>query len=337
MQIYTARTLTIGAPSSPGLYPSNAICNRKYNVLSFVPVVLWEQFKFFLNFYFLVMALSQFIPEIRIGIIWTYWGPLGFVLAVTMLREAYDDLCRYWRDRELNAALYQKLIIGGGSISVRSQDIQVGDLILLAKDTRIPADMVLLRTSERAAGSAFIRTDQLDGETDWKLRIPVSFTQALADDAALFNLSAELYAEKPQKDIHGFIGTAKLTDSPSSVHEVPLNLENTLWANTVLASGTAVGIVVYTGPETRSSMNTNVPHSKVGLLDIEVNNLTKILFVVVMALALAMVALKGFQGPWYRYFFRFVLLFSYIIPISLRVNPLCDVPLQYTSISWAFR
>lgn len=30
--------------------------------------------------------------------------------------------------------------------------------------------------------------------------------------------------------------------------------------------------------------------------------------------------LKGFNGPWYRYMFRFVLLFSYIIPISLRVN-----------------
>ena len=33
-----------------------------------------------------------------------------------------------------------------------------------------------------------------------------------------------------------------------------------------------------------------------------------------------MMLLKGFQGPWHRYLFRFVLLFSYIIPISLRVN-----------------
>lgn len=33
-----------------------------------------------------------------------------------------------------------------------------------------------------------------------------------------------------------------------------------------------------------------------------------------------MMCLKGFSGPWYRYMFRFVLLFSYIIPISLRVN-----------------
>lgn len=44
------------------------------------------------------------------------------------------------------------------------------------------------------------------------------------------------------------------------------------------------------------------------------------LFGAVVGLALVMMILKGWSGPWYRYMFRFVLLFSYIIPISLRVN-----------------
>lgn len=87
-----------------------------------------------------------------------------------------------------------------------------------------------------------------------------------------------------------------------------------------MAAGTATGIVVYTGCETRSVMNNSQPRSKVGLLDIEINGLTKVLFCAVIGLALAIMCLKGFGGPWYRYMFRFVLLFSYIIPISLRVN-----------------
>lgn len=99
-----------------------------------------------------------------------------------------------------------------------------------------------------------------------------------------------------------------------------LTVENTLWANTVVASGTAVGIVIYTGAETRSVMNNSQPRSKVGLLDLEINGLTKVLFCAVIGLSFAMMCLKGFNGPWYRYMFRFVLLFSYIIPISLRVN-----------------
>lgn len=77
---------------------------------------------------------------------------------------------------------------------------------------------------------------------------------------------------------------------------------------------------MYTGSETRSVMNNSQPRSKVGLLDMEINGLTKVLFGAVIGLSLAMMCLKGFNGPWYRYMFRFVLLFSYIIPISLRVN-----------------
>merc|ERR1712213_91375 len=54
--------------------------------------------------------------------------------------------------------------------------------------------------------------------------------------------------------------------------------------------------------------------------DLELNDLTKILFLATAVLSVLMVCLKGFEGPWYIYLFRFILLFSYLIPISLRVN-----------------
>lgn len=44
----------------------------------------------------------------------------------------------------------------------------------------------------------------------------------------------------------------------------------------MVASGTALGVVVYTGCETRSVMNNSQPRSKVGLLDMEINQLTKV-------------------------------------------------------------
>ena len=46
-------------------FPLNVIKNQKYSVFSFIPLVLFNQFKFFLNLYFLVMACSQFIPQLR--------------------------------------------------------------------------------------------------------------------------------------------------------------------------------------------------------------------------------------------------------------------------------
>lgn len=56
-----------------------------------------------------------------------------------------------------------------GKRNLPSEAITVGDIIIIHKDQRVPADCILLRTSEES-GASFIRTDQLDGETDWKLR-----------------------------------------------------------------------------------------------------------------------------------------------------------------------
>jgi phospholipid-translocating ATPase len=100
-----------------------------------------------------------------------------------------------------------------------------------------------------------------------------------------------------------------------------LSLEHTLWANTVLASsGHLLGMVVYTGMETRAQMNSKPALTKVGKLDLEINRLSKFLFLVMVVLSLGIVALGGFRGSWWITWTRFILLLSAIIPISMRVN-----------------
>ncbi len=80
-------------------FPPNIVRNQKYNAFTFFPIVFYEQFKFFFNLYFLLVALSQFIPALKIGMlpeiyitsysnrklgfIVTYIAPLAFVLFVT--------------------------------------------------------------------------------------------------------------------------------------------------------------------------------------------------------------------------------------------------------------
>ncbi|KAI9183176.1 putative aminophospholipid-translocase [Blastocladiella emersonii ATCC 22665] len=300
------------------LYAPNTVRNQKYSALSFVPTVLFEQFKFFFNLYFLLVALSQFVPALQIGYIVTYFGPLVFVLMITMAKEANDDLKRRRRDREANSQYYPVLNPTTGTfLHVPSSDLAVGDLVQVTKNQRVPADLVLLRTHDKA-GSCFVRTDQLDGETDWKLRLAVPSTQAMPSDAAVAGVRAVLDAEPPSKDIHAFTGNLTLL---STHHVDPLTADNLLWMNTVLASPDPVlGCVVYTGRDTRAVMNTNTPTAKVGLLDAEVNRLSKILFAVTCVLSLAMIYFAGFHGNWAVYLVRFLILFSSIIPISLRVN-----------------
>lgn len=316
-----------------GARSDNAVCNRKYNLISFVPLVLYEQFRMFYNLFFLLVALSQFIPALRVGFFWTYFGPLVFVLLVSISKEAFDDLARYQRDTNMNMFAYNLLLRSSASgeaqaVRIASQDIRVGDVLILDTDERVPADCVLLRaisaeTASSTSASAseqtdtlFIRTDQLDGETDWKLRRAVAVTQTLTTDDDLVSGNCVIEAEAPKREIYDFVGT--LID-PKGVRE-PLSLENTLWANTVVASGRAICVVVYNGNETRSRLNASNPKSKVGKLDHEVNRVSKMLFALLFSLAALLTGLRGFTGQWILYFCRYFLLLSAIIPISMRVN-----------------
>lgn len=86
------------------------------------------------------------------------------------------------------------------------------------------------------------------------------------------------------------------------------------------STGFVVACVVYTGKETRSEMNSKAASTKVGKLDLEINQLSKFLFFFMMLISFGIVALDNFKGEWWISFFRFILLLSAIIPISLRVN-----------------
>lgn len=316
------------------IYPSNSISNAKYNPITFIPIILYEQFKFFFNLYFLMVALSQIVPQLRIGYLSSYIVPLAFVLTVTMMKEAGDDIARRRRDKEQNQELYEVLNRNSSdALSIESKlvpalGLRVGDLVRLHKDVRIPADMILLQSSE-LTGEVFIKTDQLDGETDWKLRIACAATQASQNTKQIVD-SVSVIVGNPSKSIHHFNGqliykSPSTTGSASPISNnktYALSIDQTLWANTVLASGTAVGMVIYTGIETRQLMNTTKTGVKTGLLELEINGLSKILCAVVFILSLVLVLAHGFplKTAWYLDIMRFLILFSSIIPVSLRVN-----------------
>ena len=86
---------------------SNQVCNTKYNPITIVPKVLFNQFKFFYNLFFLLISLSQFIPPLKVGFLFTYIAPLAFVLIVTLTKEAVDDIQRWRKDKEINNCQYE--------------------------------------------------------------------------------------------------------------------------------------------------------------------------------------------------------------------------------------
>ncbi|KAF2097050.1 phospholipid-translocating P-type ATPase-like protein [Rhizodiscina lignyota] len=414
------RTIAVGQRQTTR-FPPNAISNAKYTPWSFLPKTLYNEFSFFINMYFLLIALSQIIPALQVGYLLTYILPLSFVVSVTMAKEAVDDVARRRRDAEANSEPYTVMRFeerdgtnGSASskskkskknkangkaahrpssyheeeqglgirveesrfisreITKRSSELKVGDVLKLGKDRRVPADVIVLQSTSKefagdkaaikeehenleslveaddgpaeeeiaaetnGAGEAFIKTDQLDGETDWKLRLATPLTQTL--DVREFP-RLRIVAGKPDRKVNEFIGTVELlpkdadgtaTGTPEdsgidTSKSAPLSIDNTAWANTVLASSSTVyAVVIYTGSQTRQALSTSQARSKTGLLEYEINSLIKILCVLVLTLSFILVALEGFEihdgRTWYISVMRYLILFSTIVPVSLRVN-----------------
>ncbi len=94
-----------------------------------------------------------------------------------------------------------------------------------------------------------------------------------------------------------------------------------MWTSCVLTNGEIVGLVIYVGQETRVAMGASSPRTKVGILDMEINFLSKVLFLIMVALTLMLIVLQNTEWNYMIIqFVRVLILLSSIIPISMRVN-----------------
>jgi phospholipid-translocating ATPase len=132
----------------------------------------------------------------------------------------------------------------------------------------------------------------------------------------LRSLGGGVRCKGPNKLIYNFEGVFTFDNGAQEA----LELENTMWCNTVLCAGKILGLVVYTGKETRMEMNSKEARQKRGTFDNELNSLSKYLFGVMLGLSISLFVLSERQSNPVIGVFKYILLLSAIIPISLRVN-----------------
>jgi phospholipid-transporting ATPase len=94
--------------------------------------------------------------------------PLAAVVFVAMLKDAFEDYKRNKSDNEENfkaTKVYRNKT--GNFEDVVWKDLKPGHLVRVAEDEAIPADLVLVKSSD-PKGSLYIETKNLDGETNLK-------------------------------------------------------------------------------------------------------------------------------------------------------------------------
>ena len=157
------------------MFKDNRISTTKYNALTFIPKALLYQFIRLANIYFVFIAIIQSIPIISPLGAATAIAPLVFVLTVSLIREAVEDLKRRNLDNEQNSnevETYRE----GKWIKIKSGDLRMGEIVRVKQDGIFPSDLMLI-DSNLPDGICFIETGTLDGEKTLKIKSSPNFTK----------------------------------------------------------------------------------------------------------------------------------------------------------------
>ena len=124
-------------------YRDNHISTTKYNVATFLPKFLFEQFSKYANLFFLFTSAIQQVPNISPTNRYTTIGTLAIVLLVSAVKELVEDFKRGNADKELNNSTAE-VLVGGVFEAKRWIKVSVGDIIRVKSEEPFPADLVLV-------------------------------------------------------------------------------------------------------------------------------------------------------------------------------------------------
>ena len=190
------------------------------------------------------------IPGISPTGTYTTLGTLIFVLTVNAIKDALEDAKRHKQDRIVNNRVVQ-IVKEGHLVDVYWKDLSVGDIVRLENNAFIPADILVLSTSDEKNSRCYIETrffsllsslfsllslffsalffpafvaffslsffvfeSNMDGESDYKPRKGLPDTAMYRDPASLSRLKGILRAEGPTKNIQHFSATLTYPPPP---------------------------------------------------------------------------------------------------------------------------
>uniref|UniRef100_A0A671RQ98 Phospholipid-transporting ATPase n=1 Tax=Sinocyclocheilus anshuiensis TaxID=1608454 RepID=A0A671RQ98_9TELE len=299
----TARTVLLNRAQTTK-FCDNHVSTTKYGILTFLPRFLYEQIRRAANAFFLFIALMQQIPDVSPTGRYTTLVPLIFILTVAGIKEIIEDYTMFWQHWISAFCFVFKICC-------------------------------CFSHSEPQA-MCYTETSNLDGETNLKIRQGLSLTASFQSLEELMALSGRLECEGPNRHLYDFTGTLRLDNhnpAPLGPDQVLLRgaqLRNTQWV---------VGIVVYTGPDSKLMQNSTKAPLKRSNVECVTNMQILVLFGILLVMALVSsigAAIWNKQHTdeacwylsragdislnfWYN-LLTFIILYNNLIPISLLVT-----------------
>jgi phospholipid-translocating ATPase len=172
--------------------------------------------------------------------------------------------------------------------------LEVGDIVLLRDNDQVPADVVVLSTSD-PDGLCYLETKNLDGETNLKVRKAVPATSSMSSEEDIERSSFVLDSEPAHQNLYVYHGVLRYKDAttgaqkqePVTINELLLRgcaIRNTSWV---------VGLVVFTGADTKIMLNGGDAPTKRSKIEVETNFNVIVNFAVLLVMCTIAAILSG--------------------------------------------
>ena len=321
-QLVGERMITLNNAAMNADYPSNFVSTSKYNMVTFVPKFLTGEHnkslghmanfsistrailkirEYFLLIHRLHPTNTGCIADEQVD---DYCTPRSSVTRVCIQRSSRRPCksslswsCvspnlitliqkRHQSDSELNARKAKVLTPQSTFAEKKWKDIHVGDVVRVESDDFIPADMILISSSE-PEGLCYIETSNLDGETNLKIKQASHSTASLTSPNLVTSLHGSLRSEQPNNSLYTYEGTMDLVAAGGVPKHVPLGPDQLLLRGAQIRNTPWVyGIVVFTGHETKLMRNATAAPIKRTAVERQVNVQIVFLFMLLLALSL---------------------------------------------------
>ena len=186
--------------------------------------------------------------------------------------------------------------------------LEVGDVVLLRDNDQIPADIVVLSTSD-ADGLCYVETKNLDGETNLKPRKSLKATSSISSEEDVEHASFFIDSEPPHANLYLYNGVLRYHSreeadnanehdpnlGEGSLKSEPVTINNLLLRGcTVRNTNWMIGCVVFTGADTKIMLNGGDTPSKRSKIEKETNFNVIMNFLILLAMCLATGIVSGY-------------------------------------------
>lgn len=227
------------------------------------------------------------------------------------------------------------------------KNVQVGDILRLYDGEEVPADMVVLSTSD-SDGSCYIETKNLDGETNLKVRNALHCSREVRHARHCEQAEFMIESETPHANLYSYNGVIRWTqhykdpNTPTTDMAEPISINNLLPRGTSLRNTEWVlGAVVFTGRETKIMLNSGITPNKRAKISRDLNWNVLYNFIILFFMCLVSSVVEGWywglpntskdyfefgaygSTPGINGFITFwaaIILFQNLIPISLYIT-----------------